>query len=327
MKAIQLSAYGAPEAVVHLVDIPEPGAPDPGQILIDVEAAPIEPSDLYTIMGVYGHLPALPHVLGIQGVGRVSAVGAGVKHLKEGDRVITPPFTPSWASRIKANPAWLRPLPDGDLLQLSMLGINPATAHLILTEFVKLRPGDWVLQNSANSGVGRAIIALARVRGYRTVNIVRREELVSELVDAGADIVLVDGPDIEDRIKKATGNASFAVAFDGVGGAATQVLLDCLPVFGTVVVYSGMSGSALTASPPLLVFRSHSIQAFWIFNYLRDPNPDTVAAMYDDLAPLVAAGTYTQPVVDTYGFHEYVEAINVASQYRGKAIFLPRDTV
>ena len=227
MKSIQLSAYGNPADVVSLVDVPEVGPPEPGEIIIDVEASPVEPTDLLMIEGSYGYLPSLPHILGVEGVGRVSAVGHGVTHLAEGDRTIIPPFTPAWVGQVKTKAAWLRPLPDGDnLLQLSMLGMNPLTAFLMVTEFVHLRPGDWLLQNGSNSSVGRAVIPIAKALGIRTVNVVRRSELIHELTSAGADVVLMDGPDLPRRVAEATGNAKIMLALDCVGNSATQDLLN-----------------------------------------------------------------------------------------------------
>ncbi|BAN28249.1 alcohol dehydrogenase catalytic domain-containing protein [Caballeronia insecticola] len=200
MKAIHLTAYGEPAEVVKLVDVPDVGAPAPDEIVIDVEAAPVEPSDLYMIAGVYGNLPSLPHALGIQGVGRVSAVGRDVKRLKEGDRVVTPPFAPSWVERLKTNAPYLRPLPNADVNQLAMIGCNPATAYLLLTEFVELNRGDWIICNAANSSVGRSIIPLAKARGVRTICVVRRPELIAEMKALGADVALVDGPDLPQRV-------------------------------------------------------------------------------------------------------------------------------
>lgn len=127
MKGIQVTAYGKPVDVVKLVDVPDVGRPETDEIVIDINAASVEPSDLYVIAGSYGILPPLPHILGIQGVGRISAVGPNIKHVKEGDRVIVPPFTPSWVERVKTTAPWIRPLPTADLDQLAMLGINPAT--------------------------------------------------------------------------------------------------------------------------------------------------------------------------------------------------------
>lgn len=140
MKGLQIAEYGKPADVVKLVEIPEVGAPGPDEIVIDVVASSIEPTDLYMAEGIYAYLPPLPHLLGCQGVGRVSAVGRGVRGLKEGDLTLVPPLSNAWVNRVKTNAPWLRPLPKGDVNQLSMLGINPPTAYLLLTYFVPLWP-------------------------------------------------------------------------------------------------------------------------------------------------------------------------------------------
>src|SRR6202023_226515 len=133
-------------------------------------------SDLLMISGRYGYRPKLPSVMGTEGVGRVIAVGNRVKHLKPGDRTLVPYPAPAWAERIKADASALRPLPGGDVHQFAMLGINPPTAYLILTDFVSLPSGSWVIQNSANSAVGRALIPIAKSLGLKTVDVVRRDE-------------------------------------------------------------------------------------------------------------------------------------------------------
>lgn len=323
MKSIQLTAYGAPADVVKLVDVPDVGQPGRDEVVIDVEAAPVEPSDLYMIAGVYGNLPPLPHTLGIQGVGRVSAAGRDVRHVKEGDRVLTPPFTPSWVSRVKTNAPWLRPLPAADVDQLSMLGINPATAYLLLTEFVRLGPGDWVLQNGANSSVGRAVIPIAKSWGLKTVNVVRRADLVDEVTALGGDVVLVDGPDLPRRVAAATDKAPIPLALDCVGDSATQRLLESIALYGTVAVYSGMSGKPAAVSNPHLIFQSQSIRGFWIFNWLRNPDPDKTAALYEELAAMVASGAISLPVAGRFGFERHADAIALAARYSGKAILTP----
>jgi NADPH:quinone reductase-like Zn-dependent oxidoreductase len=323
MKSIQVTAYGDPAEVVKLVNVPDVGSPASNEVVIDVEAAPVEPSDLYMIAGIYGNLPPLPHILGIQGVGRASAIGRGIKHLKEGDRVLVPPFAPSWVERVKTNASWLRPLPEADVKQLSMLGINPATAYLMLTEFVALKAGDWVLQNAANSSVGRAVIAIAKSRGLKTVNVLRRAEVVDEVKALGADVVLVDGPDLPQRVADATGNAQIGLALDGVGDSATQNLLSSIALYGTVIVWSGMSGKPFNVSGPRLLFFSQSIRGFWIFNWFRAPEAEKVRAMYEELASLVASGALSFPVVDQYSFEQYPEALAVAAKYSGKAILRP----
>lgn len=116
----------------------------------------------------------------------------------------------------------MRPLPDqADPLQLSMMTINPPTAALLSSEFVTLRPGDWVIQNAANSAVGLYLVQLARIRGYRTVNVVRRPDAAAAVRDTGGDVVLVDGEDLATRVVEATDGAAIHLGIDAVGGPAS----------------------------------------------------------------------------------------------------------
>ena len=178
MQGLQLTSYGDPANVIKLVDVPDVGAPRPKQRLSSTSRPrqsnqPISISlPAYT---VFYHLyrtcsaPREP--------AEFSAVGRNVKYLKEGDRCIVPPLSSAWVNKVKAEASFLRPLPSGDMNQLSMLGINPLTAYLLLTEFRPLKASDWIIQNGANSSVGRAVIPLAKARGIRTVSVVRRLEL------------------------------------------------------------------------------------------------------------------------------------------------------
>jgi NADPH:quinone reductase-like Zn-dependent oxidoreductase len=156
MRAVQLTAFGNPVDGLEYVDIPAPDAPGPNQVLIGVEFSPINPNDLMVAQGIYAFRPSLPAVIGNEGVGRVLAVGPGVESIKVGDRVLAPPAIFTWRERIVVSAGGLSALPaDADPRQLAMLGINPPTAALLLSEYVDLKPGEWVVQNAANSGVGR----------------------------------------------------------------------------------------------------------------------------------------------------------------------------
>ena len=271
MKGLQLSGYGDFHEMVTLVDVPDVGEPAAGEVVIAVEASPIDPTDLYIIAGVYGELPPLPHLLGCEGVGRVVAVGSEVRHLKVGDRTMLPPLSNAWVERVKTCASWLRPLPQGDAAQFSLLGINPPTAYILLTEFADLKAGDWVIQTAANSAVGRSAIPIARSGELKTINVVRRPEVVDELKALGGDVVLVDGPDLAARIAEATGGARIGLALDGVSGRTIQRLLDALPMYGTVVVWSGTSGQPAAIAGPHIVFTGQVVRGFWIVNWLKIP--------------------------------------------------------
>ena len=321
MQAIQIEAFGNPAEVMKLVDIPDVGAPAEGEVVIALEASPINMSDLLMISGHYGHRPRLPSVMGTEGVGRVIAVGGGVKHLKQGDRTLVPYPAPAWAERIKADASRLRPLPSGDVHQLAMLGINPPTAYLMLTGFVNLPPGSWVIQNSANSGVGRALVPIAKSLGLKTVNLVRRDDVVAEIKAIGGDVVLVDGPDLAKRVAAETGKAPIALAVDGVGDTSTANVLECLADKGVHVFYSMMSGKPPVVPARPLIYRDISMRGFWLANWFRDAKPDEITEMYDYLAPLVASGAISAPIAGTYRFADIAEAVAVASKARGKVLF------
>src|ERR1700687_1150906 len=240
MQAIQLTKYGKPEEGLRLVEIAEPGDPKSGQVLIRVEYAPINDSDLLVASGLYAVQPQLPSVVGNEGAGKVLALVDGVQNVKVGDRVVVPHGVFSWAEKVfaPAEEAIVLP-PEIDPQQAAMLSINPPAAALLLDEFVALKPGDWIVQNAANSGVGRAVIVFAKQKGVQTINIVRRSELVHELKVIGADIVLLAGPNTAAEAKSATGGALVRLALDGVGGDATGTLLEGVGWGGQIALFCG----------------------------------------------------------------------------------------
>jgi NADPH:quinone reductase-like Zn-dependent oxidoreductase len=193
MKAVQIATFGKPLDVARCVDVTDVGPPGSNEVVIAVEASPINQYDFLMIAGDYGYRPTLPVIAGSEGAGRVVAVGAGVRHLKEGDRTLVPFLHPTWAERIKTDVPWLRPLPPGDVNQFAMMGVNPPTAYLLLTDIAKLPRGSWVIQNGANSAVGRAVIAIAKSLGLMTVNVVRRDGVIAEIKALGGDVVLLEG--------------------------------------------------------------------------------------------------------------------------------------
>jgi NADPH:quinone reductase-like Zn-dependent oxidoreductase len=318
MRAVQLTAYGNPIEGLKYVDIPGPDAPGPNQVLIGVEFSPLNQSDLLLARGIYASRPALPTVIGNEGVGRVLAVGHGVENVKAGDRVLAPLSSFTWRERMVISASGLFALPaDADPRQLAMLAINPPTAALLLSEYVNLRPGEWVVQNSANSGVGRWVIAFAKTRGLKTVNIVRRPELVAELEGIGGDVVVVDSPDVSRQIKAAVGQAELRLALDGVSGPATGVLAATLSPHGTLVSYAAMSLGPMSISPLEVIFKPLTVRGFWL------GHPESAAKSapaVTQAADLIASGRVHIPVAATYALSSIKEA--VAHAERGGKILL-----
>jgi NADPH:quinone reductase-like Zn-dependent oxidoreductase len=317
MRAVQIRTFGEPEIVLELADLPEPPAPAAGQVLIGVEHAPINMNDLYLIQGVYPVRPSLPSVVGNEGVGRVLAIGRGVDHLKVGDRVLVPLYSFSWRERLVAPAASLSALPEADPRQLAMLGINPPTAALLLSESTDLKPGDWVAQNAANSGVGRSVIAIAKARGLKTINFVRRPELVPELQAAGGDLVTPDQNGALDKVRATIGEARVPLGIDGVAGKASATIAGVLSESGTLVVYALMSGEPVTIAPFDLIAKRVVVKGF----FLNHPDVESkIPSALRETAPLVVSGAIRVPIAATYPLTALREAV-AHVQRGGKVMF------
>src|SRR5882757_7516877 len=239
MKTLQISSFGSPTDVVELAQI-ERADPGPGQLAVALEAAPINPSDLMLIKGVYGARPELPAAPGAEGVGRVIAVDDGIDASRVGERVMVVPTLEqaTWREQTVIDDRNAVPVdPDGDPLQLAMLGINPITAYCLLHDYVKLTPGAWVAQTGASSATAGYVVALAKHAGLRTLNVVRRADSVKPLLDAGADVVLVEGAELTEQAADAIGDASLDLILDAVAGEPVAQLASLLKAGGTIVSY------------------------------------------------------------------------------------------
>ena len=307
MLSIQLTKYGNPVEGLRLTEISEPGDPKPGQMLIGVAHAPINDNDLLAASGLYPVRANLPSGAGNEGAGKVLAIGEGVQNVKVGDRVVIPRGVFSWAERVlaPAEEAIVLP-PEIDPLQAAMLSINPPAAALLLEEFVSLQPGDWIVQNAANSGVGRAVIVFAKEKGVRTINIVRRPELIQELKEIGADVVLLAGPDAPAEANHATGDAPVRLALDGVGGDATETLLDIVGWDSKVVCYAAPTRQPINLNPLVMVSKRVSIHPFFMYypEYLRKI-PQKIRAA----AALVSSGRLRAPIAAVYPARRFEQAL------------------
>jgi len=314
MKKAQYRFRGpVPQDVIEAVEfeLPPPGA---GEVMIEVLAAPINPSDVLTLTGDYGILPPLPAIGGMEGVGKVVQLGGSVDHLSEGQRVLLSGVGGTWTTHLLANAKQLVPLPDSsDVQQQAMMTVNPPTALLLLSEFVKLERGDWVIQNAANSAVGGYLIQIAKKRGLKTVNIVRRESAVQTLVDAGGDVVLVDGQNLQKRVAEATGGGKVRLGVDAIGGVATERLARSLANGGMVVNYGLLSGENCQFSGASLIFRDITLKGFWLAKWFRDANVAQRGAVFAELGQMIADGSLSARIQATYPIDQIKKAVAVAA--------------
>ncbi len=329
MKIAQLNAFGPPPEVVDCIEAAEPGPPAAGEVLVEMLAGPINPAELLIIEGKYASKPPLPARLGIEGAGRVLAVGGGVSHIAPGDLVVSLDRT-NWAERHRIKAEQAVKAPAGiDPLQLSMVKINPATAYLMLKRYVDLAPGDWVIQNAANSAVGTSLIRLAKAWGLKTVNVVRRDDAVAPLKVIGADVALVDGEDLAERVAAETGGAGIKLAIDAVAGEATLRLAACLAEGGTVVNYGLLSGEPCMLWPDQAIFRSIDLTGFWLAKVMRETPFAELQAMYDEIMARIVDGSLHIEVEATYRLEDIKAALEHAGRdgRSGKILLTPNGPV
>jgi trans-2-enoyl-CoA reductase len=325
MKVVQFSRFGPPQEVAECIEAADPPPPAADEVALEVLAFPINPADTLLIEGRYALRPPLPARVGAECLARVTAAGQGVTDLKPGDLVI-PLDRDNWVQRKTAKAAAVIKVPaDIDPLQLAMLKVNPPTAYLMMTKYVQLSPGDWLLQDAANSGVGHCLIQLAKAEGFKTVNIVRREGLADELKALGADLVLVDGPDLAKRITEATKGAPIRLGIDAVGGGQIVRFGDALADQATVLNYGLLSGENPQLSGHQCVFKRICLTGFWLMPWLRDMPRAEVAALYGKLAARIADGSLHVPVQATYPIEDIKQALALANGYRrtGKVLVTP----
>ena len=159
-KSLVFSEHGKPEEVLRLMES-ELSGPTTGEVGLRMLAASINPSDLGIIGGTYGTLPPLPAVAGLEGIAEIVEKGKEVSTLGLGERVRIPYGIGSWQTNMIAPAKDLVKVPRGiPIEQAATAFVNPPTALLLLQEVTNLEPGDWIIQNAANSAVGIAVIQI-----------------------------------------------------------------------------------------------------------------------------------------------------------------------
>ena len=176
------------------------------------------------------------------------------------------------------------------------------------------KPGDWVIQNAANSAAGRAVIQISRELGYRTVNVVRRPELIEELRAEGGDVVLLDDDKLRDAVAAATDGAPIRLALNAVGGESALRLAKIVAPEATMVTYGAMSLQPLTFPNGLLIFKNLHFTGFWVNKWYeqatRAEAPETFARIFE----IAKRGLLETKIERTYSLGEFAEAVARAAQ-------------
>jgi mitochondrial enoyl-[acyl-carrier protein] reductase / trans-2-enoyl-CoA reductase len=323
IKVVVYEKHGNPADVLQIKTEPWP-IPAPDQAVVQVRAAPVNPADINAIEGKYPARREVPAVPGFEGAGVVVETGASVSTITKGALVILPHNVGTWreALAVKASDLVAVP-PEIDPVYAAMLKINPMTAWRLLHDYVDLARGDWLIQNAANSAAGRAVIQIARELGFKTVNVVRRVELIDELRGEGGDVVLVDAEKLRDDVKPATGGAAIRLGLNSVGGDSALRLANCLAFGGTLVSFGAMSLQPLKIPTGLFIFKDLRFRGIWINHWYDNATMAERMAAFNPLFDMAKRGLLKTKVEKAYRIDDAKVAVAHAMQNRrsGKIIF------
>jgi trans-2-enoyl-CoA reductase len=326
MKTINAAVYethGNPADVLHVESRPWP-MPAAGEVIVKMRAAPINPADLNQIEGKYPVRAELPATPGFEGAGVVVDVGTEVKGLTSGALVILPHNIGTWRDAVAVKADELVVVPQGiEPVHAAMLKINPMTGWRLLHDYVDLARGDWLIQNAANSAAGRAVIQIARELGYKTVNVVRRSELIGELRAEGGDVVLVDSENLRHEVEDVIAGPPIRLGLNAVGGESALRLANCLAPGSTLVTYGAMSLQPLKIPNGLLIFKDLRFRGIWINKWYDNATPAQRMEAFQHLFKMAKRGHLQTKVEKAYPLSEAKTAVAHAArgQRSGKIIF------
>ncbi|MEM9289899.1 MAG: zinc-dependent alcohol dehydrogenase family protein [Pseudomonadota bacterium] len=326
MKAVSYNEHGEPWDVVAVEHLPEP-TPQPSQVVVALEAAPIHLADILAMRADMPFFPLPPGVGGFEGVGRISACGSDVTDWQVGARVFLPIGYGAWQERRAVAADQLVAAPDDVAAeQLALVPINLATAYLLLHAYDALASGDWVIQNAANSNVGGYVDVFARKAGINAIHVVRRPDLVADLKAKGRAHVLLDGPDLKAQVDALAPDPP-KLAIDAIGGAATTRLGACVANHGLVLSYGFLSKEPHALAYPDLVFRDVRLRGVLTNFAMERLDAAGLATMRQCLDETVASGQLDAQIAGIYPFSQAADALRHAARTgadrQGKVILVP----
>ena len=324
MRAIQVEAFGGPEALV-LRELPEP-TPGRGQVVIDVATTNVNFADVHTRSGHYRRGETLPFVPGLEAAGTVSAVGEGVTTLQVGQRVAAFAAGGSYAERIVASERLTYPLPDAVSFEAASALTAAITAFNVLRRVGKLATDDVVLIHAAAGGVGLFAVQLAALHGARRVLAAAGDATKRALVlEIGAhDALDSRRDDLADEVLRLTEGAGADLVLDSVAGRLTEANLRCLADFGRIVSFGQASGEPGKVTTDLLYRRNLSLLGYSSGHY-RKTRPEFLRPAADVVLDHLSTGALRTFVSATFPLAEAAEAHRLVESRRshGKVLLVP----
>lgn len=320
MQSVVFEQFGEPADVLKVQTVSAPVA-GPGEVLVRMLASPVNPSDLMNVRGIYTLRPTLPATPGFEGVGVVTASGGGLLgRIMVGKRVaVLNRDRGNWCEQTVVSARQVIPLPASlPLEQAAMFFVNPATAYIMTREVLRVPSGEWLVQTAAASALGRMVVRLAQHSGFRTLNIVRREDQAQILRDLGATEVIVFDPehqtagDLHAAVTAITGARGIRYAIDSVAGATGSALVPCLGDGGQLLVFGTLSSEPLTFSSRLLMTHEASVRGFWLGHYMSQLKLIAKLKLIRRISALIQSGILGSECGSQFPLAEVNQAVRAA---------------
>jgi NADPH:quinone reductase len=313
MKAVVHDTFGEPKDVLETREVDTP-APSAGEVLIRSILSPIHNHDLWTIRGNYGYKPTLPGAIGgSEAAGVVEAVGEGVDAALVGKRVAVAGVHGSWAEYFVAKADGLLPLPDQISDEVGAQLIAMPFSAISLLEVLRAKKGDWIVQTAANGAVGQIMVVLAKARGIKLLNLVRRDDAAEALIAAGTENVLsTSAQGWQDKARDILGDKGAVSAIDSVGGEISTDLVDLLGQDGELVVFGTATGAPMPLSSGALIMKHITVKGFWGARVSAEMAPETRKALISELVTLAVKGELVLQTGGSFALEDARDAMQAA---------------
>ncbi len=337
MKALIFHELGDPNQVLRLEEIEEVN-PAQDEVLLQMLFSPVNPSDLHMVRGRYGYQPGLPASPGAEGVGIVLEIGAGVTAVRVGDRVICVGTWNLWRERAICKASNVVPVPDAITDETAATSYqNPLTAWALTQSIQQLREGKWLLQTAAASSVGRLVLQLSKIYGFRTINVIHRRAQARIIQALGGDeVVCTEDEDLRGRLQEITHGNGIDYAIDCVAGEVGGEIVRNLAPTGMLVQFGALSSHRQTdpakflmpVFSPKLIYSAATVRGWWIPRWLETQDIESVRNVLTDLLSMIGEGRLTLPLTTSISLERFQEAIAMADGLsEGKKVLLTLSSI
>ena len=323
-RAIRYHQHGKPLEVLSLEFVPMP-KPAKDEVLIELLASTIHPSDFGLINGSYGKLRDLPAVGGREGVGKVVDVGPNVDSKVQGKLVAMPEHSGTWQEFVVSKSDDLILLPSlVPPAQLAVALINPLTAWRILHDFEYLRENDYIVQNAGNSAVGQAVVQFSKMLGINCISLVRTKALVEKMEEFGAEHVLLDDDEVPQQVQELTDGKKCVMALNSIGGKSALRLAKTLQRGGVHVTFGAMDSTQIRFPTRELIFNDLRFVGFWLDHWKKKQSPASLRNAIEHVLQPLALDQIRHSIDSVFGMDEISQAIQKNQSSRmGKVLLAP----